>query len=216
MRPPSRALLRRALIGDFRVGIIRTALARLRGAPVVLGRSFRLVGLQNVDFAPGASLVAGTTFYGFADRHSRGLIRVRGRLRIEGRVTVAPGCRFDVLPGAVMSVGADTYFSPNVQAVVGESLTIGSGCAIAWDVHFLDDDRHSFRTDDGELRPHRAAIVIGDRVWIGSGVHIYKGVHLADGVVVAGNSTVTRSVDEPNALVGGTPARVLKSGVRWE
>jgi acetyltransferase-like isoleucine patch superfamily enzyme len=207
--------VRRALVGDFRVAVLPTALAWARGRRVVLTRSFRVRGLRRIELAPGARLLLGTAFYGFVDQRVPGLIRVRGRLRVLGRVKVAVGCRFDVLEGGTMTIGDDTYFSPHVLAVVSDSLTIGRGCAIAWGVQFLDDDRHAFR-DPAGLRRSSAPITIGDNVWIGNGVHVYKGVSIADGCVVAGNSTVTRSFEQPNSLIGGSPARVLKSDVKWE
>ncbi|MDP9027474.1 MAG: acyltransferase [Actinomycetota bacterium] len=215
MRRYSLTTLRRALVGDFRVSIVRTAFARLRGRPITLTRSFRVVGMRRIEFAPGARLLLGTAFFGFVDRRVHGLIRVRGRLRILGNVKIAAGCRFDVLDTGTMTIGDNTYFSPNVLAVVAEAVTIGRDCAIAWGVQLLDDDRHAFRGPAG-LRASSAPITIGDRVWIGNGVHVYKGVSIADGCVVAGNSTVTRSFDQPNSLIGGSPARVLRSDVKWE
>lgn len=215
MRRYSTTTVRRALVGDFRVAIVPTLLARLRGRHITSTASFRVRGLRNIELAPGARLLLGTAFYGFVDRRVHGLIRVRGRLRILGRVKVASGCRFDVLDTGTMTVGDNTYFSPNVLAVVADSLTIGRDCAIAWGVQFLDDDRHSFRGPEG-LRGSSAPITIGDGVWIGNGVHVYKGVSIADGCVIAGNSTVTRSFDQPNSLIGGSPARLLKTDVKWE
>lgn len=204
-----------ALLGDFRVQLVRTGVQLLRRRPIVLARSFRLWGAARIEFAPGARLLLGTPFYGFADRHLHGVLRVRGRMRVLGHVKLAAGCRFDVLPDGVLTIGDHTYFSPNVQAVVADGLTIGRDCAIAWDVRFIDDDRHSFRTEEG-VRSSSAPIAIGDRVWIGAGAAVFKGVRIADGCVVAGGAIVTRCFDEPDCLIGGVPAQVLKRGIRWE
>lgn len=211
----SAAVVRRAIVGDFRLSIPRTGWARLRGKRLLIARGYRIKGLKNLELAPGARLLLGTPFYGFVDRSDRGLLRLRGRLRILGYVKAAAGCRFDVADGAVMSIGAGTYLSPNVRAVVSTGLTIGRACAIAWDVQFLDDDFHGYWSGDGPRRAQAAPIHIGDHVWIGSGARIYKGVSIADGCVVAAGATVTRSVSEPNSLIGGSPATVLRSRVSW-
>jgi hypothetical protein len=56
---------------------------------------------------------------------------------------------------------------------------------------------------------------MGDRVWIASNSIVLKGSVLPDDTIVAAGSTVVGEVTEPGQIVGGSPARVLMSGVRW-
>lgn len=51
---------------------------------------------------------------------------------------------------------------------------------------------------------------IGNDVWIGRGATIMPGVSIGDGAIVAARSVVVKDV-EPYALVGGNPARHLRS-----
>jgi acetyltransferase-like isoleucine patch superfamily enzyme len=53
-------------------------------------------------------------------------------------------------------------------------------------------------------------------VWIGCRSLVLKGVNIADGVIIAAASTLTRSIDAPDVMVAGSPARVIRDGVRWE
>jgi acetyltransferase-like isoleucine patch superfamily enzyme len=53
-------------------------------------------------------------------------------------------------------------------------------------------------------------IVIGRNVWIAAGATIIGGVIVGENSVVAAGSVVTRDVP-PNNLVGGNPARVIRS-----
>lgn len=50
----------------------------------------------------------------------------------------------------------------------------------------------------------------GDNVYIGPGAIIFGDVSIADNVSIGANATVNRSVYEPNTVVAGTPAKIVK------
>lgn len=50
---------------------------------------------------------------------------------------------------------------------------------------------------------------IGKRAWIGAGATILPGVSVGDNAVVGAGSVVTHDV-EPNTIVAGNPARLIK------
>jgi acetyltransferase-like isoleucine patch superfamily enzyme len=54
-----------------------------------------------------------------------------------------------------------------------------------------------------------ARVVVRDGAWIGAGAIVLPGVEIGEGAVVAAGAVVTRSV-EPETLVGGIPAAVIK------
>ena len=69
--------------------------------------------------------------------------------------------------------------------------------------------------DDLFQNQKSAPIMIGDHVWIGFGATILGGVTIGDGAIVAAGAVVTKDVP-PKALVGGVPAKVLRSDIEWK
>ncbi|HSL31821.1 MAG TPA: hypothetical protein VK900_21640 [Anaerolineales bacterium] len=59
-------------------------------------------------------------------------------------------------------------------------------------------------------------ICIGSDCYIGSAVRFSPGASIGDRVVVAMGSVISGKVPESNALVGGVPAKVLKSNYNWK
>ncbi len=109
----------------------------------------------------------------------------------------------------------------------GDRLVIGRFCAIATGAQFVMNGGNH-RIDGistfpfpifeawrgrwaGEMDfPKRGDTVVGNDVWIGYDALVMPGVHIGDGAVVATRSVVTRDVP-PYAIVGGNPARVIRS-----
>jgi len=54
-----------------------------------------------------------------------------------------------------------------------------------------------------------APIHIGKNVWIGANASVLPGVSIGDGAIVAAGAVVTKDV-EPNTIVGGVPAKMIK------
>ena len=59
-------------------------------------------------------------------------------------------------------------------------------------------------------------IKIGADCYIGSAVRFSPGSSIGDNVIVAMGSVVSGVIPEDNALVGGVPAKVLKSDYNWK
>ncbi|HEU4963152.1 MAG TPA: acyltransferase [Bacilli bacterium] len=133
-----------------------------------------------------------------------------GHFEVQGDVGFGPGTRILVGPNARFTIGHKSYVTANSKFIVKESVEIGEGCAISWDVQFMDTDFHRVSPDAINTKP----IKIGNNVWIGSGAKIMKGVTIGDGAVVAAGAVVTKNVP-PHTIVGGSPARVLKENAQW-
>lgn len=126
------------------------------------------------------------------------------------------------------SIADDFRLFPPFYTDFGKNIAIGKGVFINSGCHF--QDQGGITIDDGvlighnvvlatinhDLNPekgrknHYAPIYIGKHVWIGSNVTILPGVTVGDWAVVAAGAVVTKDVS-PRTVVGGVPAKVLKT-----
>jgi acetyltransferase-like isoleucine patch superfamily enzyme len=114
------------------------------------------------------------------------------------------GVRLEVYRGGTLSIGKGTYFNRNVHIVVNESVRIGRGVKIGWDVVIMDTDLHGHSGRPAGTKP----VVIDDEVWIGCRALILKGVHIGKGAIIAAGAIVTKDVP-PLAVVASPKAEVI-------
>jgi virginiamycin A acetyltransferase len=103
-------------------------------------------------------------------------------------------------------------------------IVIGKYCSIAHGVNFIVDEgyhkgsaitNYPFISNLRNFKsleivpPQKEGITIGNDVWIGIGSFIMPGVTVGNGVVIGANSVVTNDIPD-FAIVGGSPARILK------
>ncbi len=81
---------------------------------------------------------------------------------------------------------------------------------------FSASDFHSiFDVTTGERINQAKDIRIGNDVWVGARSMVLKGASVGHDSVVGAGSIVTGSFG-PNSMIVGNPARLLRSGIRWQ
>ena len=103
-----------------------------------------------------------------------------------------------------------------IGAMDGDEITIGDNCMISDDVFLMTDGHSVVDAKTRELLnvpPYK--VEIGNHVWIGHNVSILKGAKIPDCCIVAMNATVTKKFEEPNCVIAGCPANVVKHGIDW-
>ncbi len=121
----------------------------------------------------------------------------------------------DVRVDANVTIGEGTYMRSGELLTSAEAtITIGRFCAIGRNVSMKSRTHDpEYATGDASGARHarrHAPIVVGDHVWIGDNVYVREGVHIGDHAVVGANAVVTKDVPV-GAVVGGVPARIIRS-----
>ena len=130
-------------------------------------------------------------------------------LRFGQRIQILQDCWLMAEDGDTLDIGDDVFVSQH--CTISGNVRIGRDTLIAGYVTIIDAN-HVIDTTDLPVRlqgGRKMPIHIGDDVWIGAGTVILPGVSIGDHAVVGANSTVTRDVP-PNAIVGGSPARLIR------
>ena len=104
--------------------------------------------------------------------------------------------------GNSVFINADCKFQDQGGIFIDDGALIGHGVVLATLNHDLDPEKRQ--------QLHPAPIHIGKRVWIGANATITQGVTIGDNSVVAAGAVVNKDVPA-NTVVGGVPARVIKS-----
>lgn len=125
--------------------------------------------------------------------------------------------------GANVNIESHAYFTPDLR--IGDNSGVGVRCELNGPVRIGKDvlmgpetivytQNHKSSDLNMPIRvqgfePIRE-VVIEDDVWIGRRVMVMPGVRIGKGSVIAAGAVVTKDVP-PYSVVGGVPARVIKS-----
>jgi maltose O-acetyltransferase len=117
--------------------------------------------------------------------------------------------------GIRIRVGSNNYFNRNVMVDACGYVEIGDNNMIGPDVYITDSNHSIGPGISPKESPMQAGrIRIGNNCWLGAKVVLLKDVELGDGCVVAAGSVVTRSFPS-NSVIGGIPARLIRTVLSW-
>ena len=132
----------------------------------------------------------------------------------KGSFTMYEGAAIVLVDGGRLELGHQSYMNESLIQCAS-TIQIGNRCAIAGGVLIQDTDFHPILDENGKEKPTTKPITIGNHVWICANAIILKGVNIGDGAIVAAGAVVTKDVP-PCCLVGGNPAKVIKTNVIWK
>ncbi len=170
-------------------------------------------------------------------------LRWRGRLQTDGICFICPGVQFEIGRHAKLHIGRWAWVGHGsklrvhegevrigAKTVMGQECTIsafqhvsiGRECIVADRVMLIDFD-HGMVEVERPIRLqgiYKRDVRVGHNVWIGYGACVLRGVTVGDNSVIGTSAVVTKEVPA-NAIVGGVPARVIRTraaprSLRWE
>lgn len=125
--------------------------------------------------------------------------------------------------GANVTIGDFTTVGHRARMQGQGKITVGKFCSIApeafiWSENHKIDAVSTFPFEqflDGRETQYPAYqgedILIGHDVWVGQRAMILAGAHIGHGCVVAAGAVVPRGEYPPYSIIGGNPARVIRS-----
>ena len=182
---------------------------RLRrcGGTFMVGRGVTITHPQLVSFGRGCVVEDAAELHGLS----------RNGLRFGDNVTIGRGAQIrpsgyygrSLGAGLVMghnsSIGPLCYLGASGGIEIGNDVLMGPGVTILSEDHAYLDERRTIKSQ-GVVEKRT---VIDDDVWLGAGSIVLGGSHICKGAVVAAGAVVRGTV-EPNSVVAGVPAVVVK------
>ena len=104
----------------------------------------------------------------------------------------------------------------HLACIEGTNISVGENCLFSSDITFRTGDSHSILDKEGKRINPSSDIVVGNHVWIGSRVILTKGSEIGPDSVIATGAVVTKRFSQPNVILVGVPAGIIKADINWE
>jgi acetyltransferase-like isoleucine patch superfamily enzyme len=114
-------------------------------------------------------------------------------------------------------IGDKTVLGQECTISAYQHVSIGEQCIVADRVMLIDFD-HNVAEVERPIRVqgiYKRDVNVGSNVWIGYGAQILRGVTVGDNAIIGASAVVTKDVPA-NAVVAGSPARVIRMRERPE
>lgn len=147
-----------------------------------------------------------------------GRVLIAGKVIFKGYCAISQGANLCVWEKGELELGhctrvlSGTLLKSTHSIKIGDYSRLTSGCFV------MDSNIHLIRdVKTGQIAPNFAPIVIGSHCWLTMNTSITAGAVIPDYCITARGSLINKDFSNicgPGTLLGGTPAKVLKTGVR--
>ncbi len=203
----------------FKLFFLKKYMRFINGGKIGLHHNTNIVLNNSRIEVNGGTLLIGIT-YGYFDGGTVDAVSDACRIHLHngtlvtfGNVSLYPGAAVFINGGKV-SIGDGTKINAFTQIISFGEITIGKNCMIAQSVLIRDNDGHQILNEE-KFQYKTSAVKIGNNVWIGQNACVLKGVTIGDGAIIATGAVVTKDVP-PETIVGGIPAKIIKTETVWK
>lgn len=172
-----------------------------------LAKETRTIGVGNfVYLGPGSDIAR----MRIENKGNDNTIIVGRNANLKGFISIRGSNQFIV-------IGSYTTFN-NVTIICkyGGNVFIGKDCMFSSGIEVRTSDSHAIvDTDKLEKVNHSASVYIGDHVWVGKNAVMQKGALVGDDSVIGMSSFVNGVHSEPNTILAGAPAKVVRRSRTW-
>ena len=140
------------------------------------------------------------------------------------KIHISAGCKCNMVVfhiednRNVIDIGTNVEFTGSTQMAVieGTKIEIGRDCLFSQNITFRTGDSHGIFElgSTNRINPSKN-IKVGEHCWIGHSVVLLKGTILGNDSIVATGAILTGKSYPSNSILGGIPAKVLKTEVQW-
>lgn len=117
---------------------------------------------------------------------------------------------------SILKIGSNTGIAQASFLISNQNITIGNDCMFAGGIKFITDGHSVLDYDTKEvINKSKHDIIIGNHVWVCADVTFTKNTIIPDDCIVANNAVVTKEFTEKHCIIGGFPAKVIKSNITW-
>jgi len=184
----------------------RTYISKLKRGRIIL----------DCEISPGIIQIGYGKLAVFDYKRSRSVIEVTGKLIVKGNVRIGFGSKIIVGDNGILELGDNFMINAESTIIALKKITIKNDVLLAWDILIMDDDLHAIIDKDTMLQVNKSReIIICEHVWIGARVLILKGSTIPAHSVVAANSVVTGTHNQPYTVLGGGPVKILRKNSTW-
>ena len=143
-------------------------------------------------------------------------IKKEGKIIFNGKANFLEGISIRVDRG-ILEFGDNFGCNKDCFISCSENIKFGRNVVIGWGTNIRDSDGHDiYDLEKNIIINENKSVLIGNNVWIGSNVDILKNTEIPDNCVVGMRSCVTRKFMDTNCIIGGYPAKVIKTNIEWK
>lgn len=146
-------------------------------------------------------------------------INKNSKIIFRGKCCIAQGVSLVVTRSGILELGSNVTIGDSVKIICYKNIKIGNRSGITWECQVMDFNSHYVEDMcTGKISRIANSIEIGEYCWICNRSTIMPGTKLPNRIIVASGSLLNKNyVDcgiKEYSLIGGCPAKLIKSNIR--